>query len=112
MSRLNDTGYTTHSSACWLDVSSNAEKIWSFQYTGGQLNARLMTGFSQGQPHSAGCALRYTNSQDSYTWVADPAGRPYLNTVLTTLDPGQTFAVQKQTAQTLDAYGNVTQSQA
>ena len=40
-------------------------------------------------------------SQDTYTWVADPAGRPYLGTVVSALDPGSS-GVQKQTVQTVD----------
>jgi YD repeat-containing protein len=112
MARPNDQGNTTHSSACWTDSTGNAEKIWNFQTNGAQLNAGLTTNFSQGTPSGSTCTLNYVNSQDTYTWAADPAGRPYLGTDVATVDPGQPYAVQKQTVQTPDAYGNITQTQA
>ena len=111
MARNNDSGLTTHSAGCWTDVTGQAEKIWTFQTDGTQFYAGLATTFSQGTPGST-CGLTYTNSKDSYTWAKDPVLRPYLNTIVTTLDPGQTFAVQKQTVQTADQYGNLLTQQA
>ena len=35
---------------------------------------------------------------------------PYISNTLTTLDPGQSYQAQKQTSQTLDKWGNVTQT--
>ena len=50
-----------------------------------------------------------TMSRDDYTWAADAAGRPYIGTVKTTLDPNDSVnRVSKTTAQSLDATGNVT----
>jgi hypothetical protein len=104
-----DNTLTTHSQACWTDSSGSAEKIWAFQTSGSASNAGLATSFSQGTPGTSACSLGYTNSTDTYTWSTDPAGRPFLSTVLSTLDPGQSFAVQKQTVipeTEVDAYGN------
>jgi YD repeat-containing protein len=45
-------------------------------------------------------------TQDTYTWGSDPVGRPFVSTVVSTLDSG-TAAVTKQTVQTVDQYGNL-----
>lgn len=96
-----DSTLTSHSAATWTDVTGNAEKVWAFQTNGMLFSAGLATSYSQQTPGGA------VNSQDTYTWVQDPALRPYLGTVVSALDPGQSYGVQKQTVQTLDQYGNL-----
>ena len=44
-------------------------------------------------------------------WTTDPVGNPYVSSVVTTEDYSNATQVQKQTTQTLDQYGNVTQLQ-
>jgi YD repeat-containing protein len=46
-----------------------------------------------------------------YTWTQDGNLRPYVGTVVTTLNPGTGSAAQTKSTQTLDIYGNLTQSQ-
>ncbi len=48
--------------------------------------------------------------QLNYSWSQDPAGRNYIGRTQDILDPGQSYATTKQTDQTIDSYGNVTQS--
>ncbi|MCZ2149713.1 MAG: hypothetical protein LC126_18290, partial [Bryobacterales bacterium] len=48
-------------------------------------------------------------SRQGYTWTQDSAGRPYIGTALSTLDPGAGYQKQAKTEQTLDGYGNLTQ---
>ena len=44
-----------------------------------------------------------------YGWALGPGGSAYINSTLTTLEPSGA-AAQTLTTQTLDAYGNLTQS--
>jgi RHS repeat-associated protein len=53
---------------------------------------------------STGTALSLLN----FTWAQTPTSlNPYIGTIVTKLNPGQTFEEDKQTIQTLDQYGNV-----
>ena len=58
------------------------------------------------QQTSPSLALRLTN----YTWAQDPAGNSYIRQIQNISDPGQSYSVTKQVGQTLDQYGNVTQT--
>src|SRR5207244_453592 len=89
----------------WLaDAGSSTAKAWDFNWGG---------------PPPYGLTLNYyeftaanvTIFQKHYTWANDAAGNGYLGAVLTTQDPGTSYAVQSQSTQTLDIYGNITQSQ-
>ncbi len=52
-----------------------------------------------------------TQTQNDFTWAQDSVGNSYIQTSLTTLDPGQTYQAQKKSVQSVDNYGNVTQVQ-
>jgi RHS repeat-associated protein len=81
-----------------------ATKVWTFSQ-GTNFTEGLVTSYSE-QQTSPSLQMRLT----SYTWAQDPVSNPYVGQVQTTSDPGQTYAVTAQVAQTLDQYGNVTQS--
>ncbi len=51
------------------------------------------------------------NLQKDYSWTTDSAGNAYMGSALTTLDPNKSYSVQSKSTQTMDSYGNVTQSQ-
>jgi len=86
------------------DNTANATKVWDFSQST-NFTQGLTTSYSE-QKASPSLQMRLT----SYTWAQDPAGNPYAGQVQTTSDPGQTYAVTTQVTQTLDQYGNVTQS--
>ena len=86
------------------DNTANATKVWDFSQST-NFTEGLTTSYSE-QKTSPSLQMRLT----SYTWAQDPAGNPYAGQVQTTSDPGQTYAVTTQVTQTLDQYGNVTQS--
>lgn len=86
-----------------IDSQANAVKQWQFGQTQNAAYG-LLTGYTEGAPGQA--ALRST----AYTWTQDPAGNNYIGRLQTTSDPGQSYAVTKQVDQTVDAYGNVTQT--
>jgi hypothetical protein len=44
-------------------------------------------------------------------WTLDPVGNPYLSSDSTIVDYGNPTALEKETTQTVDQYGNVTQMQ-
>ena len=48
-------------------------------------------------------------TQNDFTWTQDAAGNKYIASTLATSDPGQSYAAQTKTGQTVDTYGNVTQ---
>ena len=59
-----------------------------------------------------GIALPTTTiSQTEPTYAQDAVGRVYVASTLATADPGQAYVKVSKTAQTVDAYGNVTQKQ-
>jgi hypothetical protein len=47
---------------------------------------------------------------DRYTWSQHPAGHPYISAHTSITDPGTGYAQSALTTQTVDRYGNVTQS--
>ena len=62
--------------------------------------------------HSKSCSSPtgtvYTS--DAYTWSQDPAGHPYISAKTSVKDPGTGNQQSALSTQTLDQYGNVTQS--
>jgi len=48
--------------------------------------------------------------QDKFTWTQDSANNPYISQKVTVHDPNSSNPQSAQTNQTLDQYGNVTQS--
>jgi hypothetical protein len=99
--------YSLHSGLTLDDPSGTGEKAWTFSpVSGSTWEAGLVTQFEE-RPSAAHASQPL--KRKNFTWVQDSAGQPYIGTVLTTLDPTGAN-VQTQTTQTLDIYGNVTQT--
>ena len=86
------------------DVTALSEKIWSFNTNSGLFTYGLQSVFQQ---RATGQGVM---QQTDLTWAQDPALNPYVGTAVNTIDVGQSYQKQSKTEQTLDAYGNVTQS--
>ena len=99
-----DNGANQHASTALTDVGAGSRKVWSFRSDAPYVGLAA----SYEERDAGGTALL----RKDYTWAQDAAQNVYLNSALTTLNPGSTYAVQTKTAQTLDTYGNITQSQA
>jgi RHS repeat-associated protein len=105
--RGNDSSYNVHPSATLDDLAANAEKYWSFQTDNTQFNLGLQLTYEERQLPSH-IALQHLD----FTWAQTPtSSEAYIGTVLTTLDPGQSYQAQKNATQTLDVNGNLTQVQ-
>jgi YD repeat-containing protein len=101
-----DSSRTVHAWADLFDWQANAEKAWFFQTDGAQSNAGLQTAFEERQLPG-----QIPLTHQDYTWSQDSSGKLYIGSVVTVLDPGQAYSVQKKTTQVLDAHGNVMQMQ-
>jgi RHS repeat-associated protein len=84
------------------DPSGKSAKAWGFAGSGASMG--LATAYS-GSDWPSWVA----RTQNNYVWSQDAAGNSYISSNVTTADPGQTYQAQKQTNQTVDNYGNVTQ---
>jgi RHS repeat-associated protein len=87
-----------------LDTQANAGKSWTFNT---QLNAMqgLVTTYQQYRG-SNGFAMRQVN----YNWTQDAVGRNYIGRTQDISDPTRAYRATKQVDQTIDQYGNVTQT--
>ena len=100
---------TVHSAMTLADASGNGAKKWSFQDSTGSSSAwqiGLITDFRQLATVGSTNAIKH----DEYTWSQDPAGNPYISAKTNISDEGTANAQSALTTQTLDGYGNVTQS--
>jgi RHS repeat-associated protein len=97
-----DSGYSARSQATLDDASGIGQRVWNFGTATGLTNG-LVTSYEQ--RHTPGPV---TKRKQDYTWVQDSNGRPYIGTVLVTIDPGQSYQKQSKTEQTLDVFGNLT----
>ena len=95
---------STPASRSVVDTHANAFKQWQFLQNPG-VTLGYVGAFSEGAAGTQ-TALRTTN----YTWAQDPGGNPYIGRLQMVEDPGQPYAVTNQTDQTVDQYGNVTQT--
>lgn len=86
------------------DVQANAAKIWTFNTASGMTQGLVSTY----QEQTANPQL--TLHQVNYTWSQDSAGNCYISQTQDIANPGQSYAATKQVAQTMDQYGNVTQT--
>ncbi|HEV8414572.1 MAG TPA: RHS repeat-associated core domain-containing protein [Bryobacteraceae bacterium] len=84
------------------DPGGVGEKYWAFATSGA--NAGLVTQYEGRQMPGQVAKIR-----NDYTWVQDSVGNYYIGTALVTADPGQSYAAQKKTTQSVDTHGNVTQ---
>jgi RHS repeat-associated protein len=91
-----DTGASQHATWTVSDAGANSSKVWVFA-------SGLPASYEERGP--GGTALMHTD----YTWTTDAVGNPYVGTVVNTANPGAN-QVQSKSTQTLDAYGNLTQS--
>jgi RHS repeat-associated protein len=94
-----------HSSTTLDDPDGKGEKAWFFETDASQPDAGLTTAFENRMVGVSG------GTRDDYTWSLDGAGNPYISADLTTVDQGLATQTQKETTQTLDAHGNLTQMQ-
>jgi RHS repeat-associated protein len=101
-----DSTYNFHPAAILDDSPSNSEKFWSFDTTTTDIGYGLQASYEE-RTKSSGVALSHLD----FTWAQTPTSlNPYIGTTVTRLDPG-TNEVDKQSVQTLDQYGNLTQLQ-
>jgi hypothetical protein len=92
-----------HTAVALDDISSGAEKYWSFNTSGSsqelvsELQYRTAPGVTSPLPRD-----------ETYAWSLDANGNSFLNTATTTLDEGAAYAQTTKTVQAQDGYGNVT----
>ncbi len=91
-------------SASVNDSHAHATKIWTFDINP-DATENLVTSYQEENAYGP-VVMRQVN----YTWAQDPAGNNYISRTQDIIDPTQSYASTKQTDQTLDQYGNVTQS--
>ncbi|PWU10677.1 MAG: hypothetical protein C5B51_03885, partial [Terriglobia bacterium] len=84
-----------------VDQGTNTSKIWSFAGSGTYMGLTTLYEERNGQ--------NVDLLSKAFTWTQNSAANVYIGSVITTLDP-TTANAQTKTAQTLDIYGNLTQS--
>jgi RHS repeat-associated protein len=95
-----------HSAMTLVDASGVGSKTWNFCTTNSSTcQVGLLGSFVQ-QASSGGTVLQ----QDSFQWSQDSTGNSYISQKVTAHEPNGTNPQSAQTNQTLDQYGNVTQS--
>src|ERR1700733_4339621 len=94
-----------HSAMTLADASGIGAKTWNFTNSGSAWQLGLVSQFIQ-SASVGGTVLK----NDAYTWSQDPAGNPYISAKTSTSDPGSSNPQAAYSTQTLDQYGNVTQS--
>jgi RHS repeat-associated protein len=100
-----DLNRTVHSVAELLDMTTNADKYWTFD-TASDFSIGLQLHYAERLYPNA------FNFNQDFAWSQTPTSlNPYISSTLTTLDSGQSYQAQKKTTQTLDQYGNLTQMQ-
>ncbi len=93
-----------HSWAAVDDNTGNGEKVYWFSTSGSTIG--LPTAHEKRTLPGP-----VTRMRDEYSWTQSTSGNWYIQTVTNKLfEPGSSTAVQKTSSQTLDAYGNITQS--
>jgi hypothetical protein len=97
-----DTGASQHATWTIADSGANSSKVWTFGTSG--VGQALPASYEERGP--GGTALLHTD----YTWTTDSVSNIYVGTVLNTQNPGAS-QIQSKSVQTLDTYGNITQSQ-
>ncbi|MBV9399757.1 MAG: RHS repeat-associated core domain-containing protein, partial [Bryobacterales bacterium] len=87
----------------WIwDSSGKALKFWYFNTSGPSMG---LTNTYAGYDWPSWLLRTATY----YTWTQDATGNSYISSAQTNADQGQSYQAQKQTNQTVDIYGNVTQ---
>jgi YD repeat-containing protein len=96
---------TVHSSTKVIDPSGVGVKTWNFTTAGSVWQLGLISQITQAVT-AAGTPLQ----SDTYTWSQDPVGRPYISAKTSSIGQGTSNPQTRYSTQTLDQYGNVTQS--
>lgn len=99
----NDPANAVASATQVVDSNSESAKNWIFS-TAGDYTERLPITYKE--QTSSGVAL----CQINYFWSVDATGNPYIGRTQDISDPGQSYSVTKQTDQTIDQYGSVTET--
>jgi len=99
-----DASRSTHLWTTIDDATGGGRRKWTFDVNTASAYYGRPVKFEQFALPSA-TLLR----QEDFTWTTDTTGRPYVASVLTTIDPGTAFTKQSKAEQTLDSWGNVTQ---
>jgi hypothetical protein len=100
-----DANRTVHSYAHLYDPGGTGSRMWYFMSDLGTWEMALALVYEEREQPS-----QTVKHRRNYNYVRDPNGNPYVSSVLTTLDPGTAYEKQSKTEQTLDIYGNVTQT--
>ena len=115
ISHESSPGYDVHQLTAIEDPGGVGEKYWAFNGSG---TYEGLASTYQGRDRSAGgpsnCLSGNTNglgtckTEIDYTWMQDTTGNSYLSLWYSTLDPGQSYAIQTSATQSMDIHGNVT----
>ena len=97
-----------HATMSLTDASGVGSKTWNFLTAAGTPTWHLgLVGQFLQQPSVSSSTILQS---DTYVWSQDPAGRPYISQKTTVMDQGTANQQSALSTQTLDQYGNVTQS--
>jgi RHS repeat-associated protein len=96
---------SVHGFATLDDPSGVGQKKWFFSTAGSAWQLGLQTALEV----RAAAGQSVLQRQD-YTWAQNAAGQPYMASQMTTHDPGAAYQKQSKTEQTVDTYGNATQT--
>ena len=102
-----DSSQVMHSSLSLTDPSGVGRKRWLFS-TANDYTRGFLTQYFE---HPTATGNTNILRQHTYSYTQDSNQMPYVQSVTTDLDPGTTDAKTMKTDQTVDNYGNVTQSQ-
>ena len=103
-----DSGVPTHGVIGMYDVGGQASRVWYMQSNIAAVSVGLVVAYQESSWSTGADTLL---KQDDYTWSQNTSGNQYIAQVVTTLDPGQTYAKHKTSNQTVDQYGNLTSLQ-
>jgi YD repeat-containing protein len=102
---------TIHACTTIDDPAGLGEKYWAFSSSGAN---QSLTTYYQGRsplggPNCSTSPGTTAMTQTGFTWTQDSASNNYIGEVVTTADLGTSSAISKETTQTVDVHGNVTQ---
>jgi hypothetical protein len=98
-----------HANMTLVDASGVGAKTWNFITTNTSGHQAWQVGLLSSFVQSASSSGAVMQS-DTFTWSQDPASNAYISQKVTVMDPTSSNPQTAQTNQTLDQYGNVTQS--
>jgi RHS repeat-associated protein len=91
----------------WVSINDNGAQSTKFYWSAVISSNNLVapTAYEEWNPDST------VNLHKDFAWTSDGTGNAYTGQVTTTMNPGTSYAVTSKSAQTMDIYGNLTQSQ-